>query len=434
MTTRGTAGTTAEGTAAEPTERTQRGTAERSGLWRNRDYMLLWTGQTVSSLGSSMSFFVFPLIGLALTGSATQAALAGGAYSLGQVASRLPAGVLVDRWDRRRVMVLSNLLGGLLYGSLATAQLAGALTLTHLVVVALLTGVVGSFFSPAETAALRTVVPAEQLPTAFSQNQARQHVAALVGPPVGGALFGLRAWAPFLVDALTYLASSFGLNRLRTPLPAPAGTSETSLAGVWRDTVEGFRFLMSRGFLRAILAFAALATVAVFGLFLGLSLKLVQAGVAPAAIGLIDTIGAVAGIAGSFLAPLAIRRVPTGRLSIALGLMMAVAVVPMAFTDDVLVIGALLALALVGNPAGNAAISSYMAPTPPDRLQGRANAALMFSAMVFTPFAAVLGGVALTAWGGRTTMLVAAALTALSVVPLLASRDVRTLPTPDRWS
>ena len=90
----------------------------------------------MSTLGSSMSFFVFPLIGLAMTGSTTQAALAGGAYSLGQVASRLPAGVLVDRWNRRRVMVVSNLVGGVLYGSLAVAQLAHTLTLTHLVVVA----------------------------------------------------------------------------------------------------------------------------------------------------------------------------------------------------------------------------------------------------------------------------------------------------------
>ncbi len=434
MTTTGTADIAAEETAAQPTVVTQPDVAGRASLWRNHDFMLLWAGQTVSTLGSSMSFFVFPLIGLAMTGSTTQAALAGGAYSLGQVASRLPAGVLVDRWNRRRVMVVSNLVGGVLYGSLALAQLAHTLTLTHLVVVALLTGVAGSFFSPAETAAIRTVVPAEQLPAAFSQNEARQHVAALVGPPVGGALFGLRVWAPFLLDAVTYLASSIGLTRLRAPLPAPSRTSEASLASVWRDTVEGFRFLMGRGFLRAILAFAALANFAVNGMFLVLTLKLVQAGVAPATIGFIDTIGAVAGIVGSFLAPAVIRRVPTGVLAIAIGLLLAGAVVPMAFTDNVLVIGALLALAMVGNPAGNAAIFSYMAATTPDRLQGRANAALMFSAMLFMPFAAVLGGVALTAWGARTTMLVAAALTAIAVVPLLASRDVRTLPTPDRWT
>jgi len=403
-------------------------------LWRNRDYMLLWTGQTVSTLGSSMSFFVFPLIGLALTGSPAKAALAGGAFSLGQLVLRLPAGVLVDRWSRSRVMVVSNLAGSVLYASLAVAQLVGALTLAQLVVVAFLTGVAGSFFAPAEQAAVKAVVPTEQLPTAFSQNQARGHVAVLVGPPVGGALFGLRVWAPFLVDALTYLVSAVGLTRLRTPMPAPPAAEESGgVAGVWRDTREGFVFLWGQGFLRAILAFACLANFAVNGLFLVLTLKLLQAGVSPVSIGLIDTIGAVAGLAGSVVAPAVIRRVPSGMLSIGTGLLLAAGFVPMAFTDSVPVIGLLLAVALVGNPAGNACVSSYLAATTPDRLQGRAMAALTFSAMLFMPLAPVLGGAALAAFGGRTAMLVAAGLTALSVAPLLVSREVRRLSTPDRW-
>ncbi len=150
--------------------------------------MALWTGETVSQLGSSMSFFVFPLVGYSLTGSTAQAAFTAAAFSVGGVASRLPAGARVDRWHRGRILLLSNLAGAGLYGSLAIALALGQLRLAHLVAVAFATGVAGSFFSPAETAALRLAVPAEQLPTAFSQNQARRYVAGLVGPPLGGAL------------------------------------------------------------------------------------------------------------------------------------------------------------------------------------------------------------------------------------------------------
>src|SRR4051794_28412048 len=157
---------------------------ETRSLWHNRDFMALWTGETVSAIGSSMSSFVFPLAGLALTGSPVEAALTGSAFTLGSVISRLPAGVWVDRWDRKRVMVLSNALGAALYAGLGVAMLAGLLTLPHLVGVAFATGVVASFFRPAETASLFRVVPREQLPTAFSQNQARQHVAGLVGGPL----------------------------------------------------------------------------------------------------------------------------------------------------------------------------------------------------------------------------------------------------------
>lgn len=407
------------------------GTGGTTPLRRNHDFMLLWTGETVSQLGSSMSFFVFPLLGYSLTGSTTQAALAGGAFTLGQVVTRLPAGVLVDRWNRRTVMVAVSASGGLLYASLGLAHLLGGLTLAHLVLVALLTGATAAFFDPAETAALRAVVPAAQLPDAFSQNQARQHLAALVGPPLGGALFSLRAWAPFAFDSVTYLVSALTLTRLRTPLPPPPRADAES--SPWQDTLEGLRFLMGKGFLRAILAFAALANFAGSALFLVLTLKLLQAGVAPAAIGLIDTIGAVAGIVGAVLAPWVIRRVPSGPLALTCSALIAVAVVPMAFTNDVLVIGCLLALALLGNPSANACIRSYLVATTPDRLMGRASAALGFSATLLTPLAPVTGGALMAVWGGRNAMLAAAGLTVVSVLPLLLSKDVRTLPTPDRW-
>jgi MFS family permease len=180
-------------------------------------------------------------------------------------------------------------------------------------------------------------------------------------------------------------------------------------------------------------AFAVLANFAGEALFLVLTLKLLEAGVHPAAIGAIDTIGAVAGLAGSFAAPWLIRRVPSGPLAIGMGLLIVVAVVPMAFTNNVVVIGLLLAVALLGNPAGNAAVSSYLVATTPDHLQGRCQSALGFCASALMPLGPVLGGVAMAWWGGETAMLIAAGLTALAVLPLLMSRDTRRLSTPDRW-
>jgi predicted MFS family arabinose efflux permease len=400
-------------------------------LWRNHDFMLLWTGETVSSLGSSMSFFVFPLLGYGLTGSSSQAALAGSAYALGNVAARLPAGALVDRWNRKRTLVTANAVGAVLYAGLAAALLVHRLSLVHLVGAALLTGVVGAFFSPAEQAALRTVVPAVQLPTAYSQNQARQHVAELIGPPAGGALYSLFRWAPFLVDAVTFAISALALTRLATALPAPVRVQPPTTLRT--DIAEGVRFLLSRGFLRAITVSAALCNFSVSALFFVLTLKLLRAGVQPAAIGAIDTIGASAALVGAIAAPALIRRVPTGALTICVLLLISAAIVPMAFTNDVVLIGLLLAAGLFLLPAGNAAIVSYLVAMTPDRLQGRANAALNFIAMLFTPLAPITGGLLIEAWGAKPAMLAAAGLTALSILPLLLSADTRRLPIPDRW-
>jgi MFS family permease len=414
--------------------RADAGASKRGSLWRSHDFMLLWSGETVSTIGSSMSFFVFPLVGYTITGSTTLAALTSSAYALGGLVMRLPAGVLVDRWSRRRVLVGSNLLGGLLYLSLGVAGVLHALTMAHLVVVALCSGLVSCFFTPAETAALREVVPADQMPAALSQNQARRHVASLVGPPLGGALLALRGWAPFAVDGLTYLVSAAGLTRLRAPLAAPAGgPEEGGLRGVLRGTREGLRFIVGQGFLRAILAWACIVNFAVNMLFLVVNLKLLRAGVHPATIGIIDTMGAVSGLAGSLVAPALVRRLPTGRLTILAGLVLTLAVLPIAFTDTPLVVGALFALALFLNPASNASIGAYRVAITPDHLQGRSMAAMQFSVTLFTPFTGVLGGAALAALGGRDAILAAAALIMLSVVPLLASSEVRTLATPDRW-
>lgn len=415
----------------DPTRLVEEPAPAGKGLWRNRDFMVLWTGQTVSTLGSSMSYFLFPLLGYSLTGSTTEAALAGSAYALGSVAPSLPAGVLVDRWNRRTTMLYSNAIGALLYTSLVAAMLAHSLSLGHLVAVALLTGVAGCFYGPAETAAVRTVVPTEQLPTAFSQNQARHHVADLIGPPLGGVLYGATRWLPFAFDAISYAISAFAITRIRTALPAPVASANGS--SMRADIGEGLRFLLSRPFLRAVVTFASAANFAGQVFFLVLTLKLLQAGVHPAAIGLIDTIGAVAGITGSILAPTAIRRIPTGILSITAGLLWVITVIPMAFTNNVILIGALVAVALIANPAGNAAISSYLVATTPDRLQGRTQSALQFCATSLQPLGPVVGGLLMAAWGGQPAMLAAAALIACAVLPLLISGETRRLPTPDRW-
>jgi len=328
------------------------------------------------------------------------------------------------------VMVASEGVGALIYASLAVAGLLHVLTLPHLVIAAFLTGAAGTFYDPAETAAIRSAVPAEQLPTAFSQNQARQHLASLLGPPVGGALYALARLLPFVFDAFTYTVSTLALTQLRTPLPAPAGRKTTTIRS---DIVEGMRFMLSRGFLRAVVAFAALANVAFSALFLVIALKLLQANVAPAAIGVVSAIGAVAGICGSFVAPVVIRRTPTGVLTLAAGTLLFLSAVPMAFTDNVAIIGALLGVALFAMPAGNAAILSYMSATTPDRLQGRSLAALNFGATGLEWLGPIAGGALMAAFGGQVAMLGAAALLALSIVPLLLNAEARTLPRPDRW-
>src|SRR5512146_2546836 len=97
-------------------------------LWRNRDYMLLWSGQTVSSVGTQVSGIAFPLLILAITQSPLIAGIAGALRSVPYIIFSLPVGALIDRWNRKRVMILCDAGRAVALGSIPVALIFGRLT------------------------------------------------------------------------------------------------------------------------------------------------------------------------------------------------------------------------------------------------------------------------------------------------------------------
>jgi MFS family permease len=401
-------------------------------LARNHDFTILWVGETISELGSTMSLFVFPLLGYHLTGSTAVAALLEAVGLLGMVAMMLPAGLLADRFDRRRLMIGASATGALLYGSLAGAGLLGGLTVPHLAAVALLTGVAQGIFQPAQMAAIRSVVPTEDLPTAFSQNQARQHVASLLGGPLGGALYAVRAWAPFVVDALSYAVSVLTLSRISTDLrPQPREGAPTRPL---EQVKEGYRFIRRQPFFRTLMVWAALNNLVVNACFFVVMMRLVRAGVQPAQIGLVSTAAGVGGILGALAAPYLIDRLRTGTLTVVIGWMCVLPLVPLVFWSTTWAACASVFTILLLNPAGNAGIGAYRSAMTPDELQGRVGSALTFVTMGAMPLAPVLGGLLLSGLGGRAAIGGLVAATAAAALIPTSSRSMRSVPRPRDWS
>lgn len=405
-------------------------------LARNHDFTLLWIGSTVSELGSRVSLIAFPLLAYALTGSTGWSAAAEALYLGGMVVALLPAGVLADRCDRRRVMRVVSLGGVVLYASLVAAGLGGALTIGHVLAVALLTGVGAGAFQPAETSAVRSVVTTAELPTALAQQQARQHVASLVGGPVGGALYAAVRWLPFAADAASYLLCWLLLGRIRADLsPAePTGpTRAAGLASVRREIASGLRFTWSRPFFRVLLIWSPLVNLSVNALFFVALLRLIRAGYPAVQIGLVETAVGLFGILGALAAPWVIDRVRTGTLTILAAWSFVPLSIPLALWNHPLVMCAAVSLGLFLNPAGNAGVGSYrMAVTPPD-LIGRVQSAMQFVSMVSMPLAPALAGVLLGLVGGTEAILALTVLTAgVALIPTL-SVSVRSIPRPAQW-
>src|SRR5579871_457495 len=191
--------------------------ARPESLWRNRDYLLLWSGQAISSVGTNVSQFAFPLLVLFLTGSPAQAGLIGASRTVPYIFLSLPVGALIDRWDRKRVMILCDTGRALALGSIPLVYAVfGTVPLVQLYLVTFIEGTLFVFFNIAEVACLPRVVPKEQLAAATGQNQAVEGASSLIGPPLSGILYAASHLLPFLADAISYVFSVISLSLIRT--------------------------------------------------------------------------------------------------------------------------------------------------------------------------------------------------------------------------
>src|SRR5919202_895493 len=184
----------------------RRGGASVRPLLRNRDFMLLQAGQLLSAGGTQVASIAYPLLVLSLTGSPAKAGLVAFARLLPNALFGLLGGVAADRFDRRRVMIAADLVRALAVGGVVAAILLDRLAFWQLPPAAFVEGTGNAFFGPAAAGALRSVVPPAALPAAAGLQQARTATVALLGPPVGGALFGIARAAPFVADAASYAA------------------------------------------------------------------------------------------------------------------------------------------------------------------------------------------------------------------------------------
>ena len=223
------------------------GRTSNASLRRNRDFVLLEVGRLLSSGGSQLTTIAYPLLVLALTHSAAEAGIVTFARLVPHALLALLAGVAADRRPRKQLMIVADCVRALAIGTLVTSILLHRTAFWQIALVAFVEGTGAVFFMAAHSGALRAVVPARQLPAAVAAQGARASIVRLVGPPVGGALFGLGRAVPFLADAVSYTFSIVSLLAIRTPFQEPRQSDCSPLRA---QIAEGFRFLWGQPFLR----------------------------------------------------------------------------------------------------------------------------------------------------------------------------------------
>lgn len=404
-------------------------------LWHNRDFMLVWSGQTASALGSSVSAIAFPLLILALTDSPAQAGVAGALRALPYVLLSLPAGALVDRWNIRKVMILCDSGRALALGSIPVALEMGHLSVAQLYIAATVEGTLFVFYNIASFAAIPRVVPAEQLPAAFAQNEASYYAAAgLLGSTVGGVLYQAGRAVPFAVDAISYLASVLSLVLLRNPMHrAPARTGVPAPAGrrLSADIIAGLRWMWNQPFIRAMSALYGADSLVSPGSSLILIVLAKQQHASPAAIGAIFSIGAIGGIAGSALGGRIQQWMSFGQTIISVRWIVALLWALYAAAPNTVFLGIITAGLYFLNPIVNVVGMSYSMRLIPEGLHGRVSSIFQLIPSAVTPIGLGLTGVLLQALGPTTLLLASSLYLLVLAVGATLNTHIRHAPTPD---
>ena len=396
-------------------------------LRRNRDFVLLQAGQLLSSAGTQSTSIAYPLLVLAFTHSPSQAGIVGFAAFLPVALFSLLAGVVADRWNRKRVMLAAYAVQAVAVGALAAAILMDDLSIWLVAGVAFVEGTAASFFSIASTGAMRAVVPPRQMPTAAGALQARMAIVRLAGPPLGGALFGIARALPFVVDAISYLFSVATVVAMRTPFQEER---DRDTARIRSQIAEGFRFLWERPFLRTVALIFSFSNFVFTGLMLALVVIGKRQGLASGEIGaLVAAFGgcAVVGatLSGVFRRRLSMRAILLGELWAAVGLA-AFVVWP-----NVYVLAASLLPQTLLMPVTDTVLAAYRFAVTPDRLIGRVVSVTRNIAVIFAPFGALAAGFLLGAVSARATIAVFAAVSLVLAVWGTLSPSIRTAPNLD---
>ena len=396
-----------------------------TGIWSrptaqaplSTDFWRFWTASTLSNLGDGLRLVALPLLATTLTRSPLLIAGVSAFTFLPWVTVGPVSGVVVDRVDRRRLIVAVQLVRGLAAGGFAVAVATGSVTIAAVYVIAVVIGIGETLADTAAQAAIpRLVGDPDRLELANSRLLAGQIVMnQAVGTAAGGVLFAAAAVLPFSIDAATYLIAAGLILTVREDLgPGPGAPARQT---VRQDLVEGIRWLWRHDILRPYALSVALTNLglqvstAILVLFVLDVLLLPEA-----AFGLLLAVGAVGGVVGASVGTRIVGRFGRTRTLITTTAVTAASTGVIGASSHSFVAAASLFVGIASVTVFNVVGQSMRQAVTPSRLLGRVVSAYRFVGFSSMPAGAALGGVIAELFGLRTPFFVGAALIAVAAV------------------
>jgi len=386
----------------------------------------LWTASTISNLGDGVVFAAFPLIVASLTRDPIAVSVLAFSLRLPWLLFALPAGVIVDRNDRRRLMIGADFVRAAALGLLAIALAGGDPSLLVLYLVGFLAGMAETIFDSAAEAFLPAIVETATLSKANGRLVSARWLAnSLIGPPLGALLFVAATWLPVGADAITFLVAAILVLTIGGTFSADRAPATGSMR---QDIAEGVRWLWNHRLLRTTALMAGGYNLVVSGMVAILVLFAQdEVGLSDVGFGLVLATLGVGGVLGGVMANRIEERVGTANALILSVVTAATAATSMGFTSSALVLGTSIFAFGIATTLWNVVAISLRQELTPDELRGRVAAAGRMVAFGAEPIGALVGGL-VAAWIGlRAPILVAGAglaLMALLVLPLVNERTI----------
>jgi MFS family permease len=346
--------------------------SERS-LWRNRDFNVYWAGQALSVLGDSFSMVATPLLVLQATGSVTQMGLLTATIGVGNILAGLFSGVLVDRFDRRLLMIACDTARTLLWALVPLVWWRFGPQLWLLFVCGLLGALLGNTFQVACITAVANLAERDQITEANGRLQATFAAMMCVGPMLSG--FICHRYGPVVaigVDSLSFLASALSLLFVRLP----RGERPTESAQPLAELLAGARFLFGHPVLRSVAILLAGTNLA-----LGARNDLIIFHVKRTMlltdddVGALFAIAAVGAIAGGLMAPTLRRRFGFAACWLGGGFLLGLALAVSGLAPSLLALGVLGVGMAFADAVRGINSMSFRQEVTPDHLLGRVTSA-----------------------------------------------------------
>jgi DHA3 family macrolide efflux protein-like MFS transporter len=266
-------------------------------------FTIVWAGQLVSLLGTTMTGFALAYWAYITTGAATALALVGFfAFAPTMLVSPI-AGALVDRWNRKLMMMLSDLAAISSTVAVLLLYSTGNLQIWHLYITGAFASVFGAFQFPAYSAAVTTMVSKKQYGRASGMLSTAQFASGIFAPILAAALIvTLGIGGILLIDVLTFLVAIGALLMVHIPQPVVTEEGLKSRGSIWTESIYGFRYILKRPSLLGLqLVFFSINLVAVFGNTVSTPMILARTGNDPGVLGIVQSTMGIGGVAGSIL-------------------------------------------------------------------------------------------------------------------------------------